>query len=553
VRSSDGAAIADATVQVCPTTGAGCSYQTRSRADGSYTADVVPGEYTVTAYPPSGMPSQPTTSAPLTVLAGETHTRDVALAPLSGLPNGASLEPSMVSEGQAVHVDWDSNLTLRLNGCTGGTGGWQVTQDGASMRQGPLADTFGGVFTGTVGALRPIEGWVEFGYSLSCPDGSEISGSFSVYIDPSGVVVTPNGQPVANAVVTLYRADSPDGLFTVVPDGSDLMSPANRTNPMTSDERGRFGWDVVAGYYKVRAAKDGCEAPDGAPFYETDALTIPPPVTDLELVLECGDAPPVITTEPVTLEGNQYKAYVGDIPGVTATDPDGGDVTLTNSTANGVVPLGTNLITWTATDDEGSIATGVQEVRVVDTVKPTVYCPPDATTVIGQAPLLGEGFADDVVWDLLTPSHEPLPSPLPLGVSWITWTATDGSGNVGSCEQKVIAKYQSDGFWVDDTYAASQPYVLKKGRRTFKLGLQITDWSGNQIGPGTTPYPQVPFTATDITWSWWGATVSTPDYNSATGRWEFNATVPAHWAQYDRTVRVRLADGTTHSLTVRVT
>ena len=36
------------------------------------------------------------------------------------------------------------------------------------------------------------------------------------------------------------------------------MSPSNRENPDFSRSDGRFGWDVVAGYYVVTAERDGC-------------------------------------------------------------------------------------------------------------------------------------------------------------------------------------------------------------------------------------------------------------------------------------------------------
>ena len=74
------------------------------------------------------------------------------------------------------------------------------------------------------------------------------------------------------------------------------MSPSNRTNPDTTDANGHFGWDVLAGYYKVRASAPGCSAA------ETAVLTIPPPVTDLDIGLSCptgGAAPPSSTPTPL--------------------------------------------------------------------------------------------------------------------------------------------------------------------------------------------------------------------------------------------------------------
>ena len=64
--------------------------------------------------------------------------------------------------------------------------------------------------------------------------------------------------------MTLFRSDARTGPFTIVPDGSAIMSPMNRVNPDRSEASGHFGWDVIAGFYKVRAEKTGCHAPGDA-------------------------------------------------------------------------------------------------------------------------------------------------------------------------------------------------------------------------------------------------------------------------------------------------
>ena len=111
-----------------------------------------------------------------------------------------------------------------------------------------------------------------------------------MYIDPSGVVVDTLGNPVENASVQLFRSDSSAGPFILVPNGSEIMSPTNRTNPDLTDERGLFGWDVVTGYYTVRAEAIDCTSPENAnqTFVETEIMFIPPEVTDLRLILDCG-------------------------------------------------------------------------------------------------------------------------------------------------------------------------------------------------------------------------------------------------------------------------
>ena len=122
--------------------------------------------------------------------------------------------------------------------------------------------------------------------------------SFTIYIDPSGVVRDTFGEPVAGATVTLYRSADADGPFVMVPDGSTIMGPGNRTNPDVTGADGLFGWDVAAGYYKVRAEKAGYGAPGGGAFVETAVLRIPPPVTDLVLVLS-GPPVPDVTIQSV--------------------------------------------------------------------------------------------------------------------------------------------------------------------------------------------------------------------------------------------------------------
>jgi hypothetical protein len=56
-----------------------------------------------------------------------------------------------------------------------------------------------------------------------------------------------------------------------------------------TDAEGHFGWDVIAGFYKVRAEKAGCVAPNNPdqPYVESEILVVPPPVTDLDLRLDC--------------------------------------------------------------------------------------------------------------------------------------------------------------------------------------------------------------------------------------------------------------------------
>jgi Concanavalin A-like lectin/glucanases superfamily len=213
------------------------------------------------------------------------------------IPPGTSLAtPEGIATSGTPAIYWQDPITLSTTGPAGGSGWATLTMHNGSVHTVALVETVpgGGVYTGTFDPLYPDHGPATISYTIDYPGGSQ-SQSFTLYIDPSGFVHDSGGHPVAGATVTLYRSVEADGPFVAVSDGSAIMSPGNRTNPDVTDAGGHFGWDVVPGFYKVRAEKAGCSALNGGPFVETDVLTIPPPVTDLALVLDCGAAPTTLT------------------------------------------------------------------------------------------------------------------------------------------------------------------------------------------------------------------------------------------------------------------
>ena len=146
-----------------------------------------------------------------------------------------------------------------------------------------------GTFRATIPPLEPDHGDGLIRVTFTCPNTPVAPVEFGIYIDPSGVVKDENGSPIEDAEVRLLRSASASGPFFPVPDESAIMSPSNRRNPSFTDAQGRFGWDVVAGFYVVTAGKRGCvSAADPAQAVaRTTVMTIPPPVTDLDLRLDC--------------------------------------------------------------------------------------------------------------------------------------------------------------------------------------------------------------------------------------------------------------------------
>jgi len=109
-----------------------------------------------------------------------------------------------------------------------------------------------------------------------CPQGGQIP------VDPSGFVLTRGGVPLERAKVVLERSNTRTGPFTPPPNGNAVMAANNRRNPDFTDLNGHFGWDVFPGFYRVRASRHGCH---GTALSRT--RMVPPPVTNLRLVLSC--------------------------------------------------------------------------------------------------------------------------------------------------------------------------------------------------------------------------------------------------------------------------
>jgi phosphoheptose isomerase len=111
------------------------------------------------------------------------------------------------------------------------------------------------------------------------------SANASARSDPGGVVQESDGTAIPGATVTLLRSDTAGGPFVQVPNGSAIMSPANRNNPDHTDASGHFGWGVTAGFYEVQATAPTCDT------VTSPVIAAPPDTTNLVLQLTCATVP----------------------------------------------------------------------------------------------------------------------------------------------------------------------------------------------------------------------------------------------------------------------
>jgi outer membrane protein OmpA-like peptidoglycan-associated protein len=112
---------------------------------------------------------------------------------------------------------------------------------------------------------------------------------------------------------------------------------------------------------------------------------------------------------------------------------------LTNNAPKLFLP-GTTIITWTAKDNSGNIATAGQKVILADTLPPQIVAPDDvtveATDPSGTIINIGPAKATDNL-DPIPSVTTDAPENFPLGITIVHWTATDKYGNKSRVNQKV--------------------------------------------------------------------------------------------------------------------
>ena len=177
--------------------------------------------------------------------------------------------------------------------------------------------------------------------------------------------------------------------------------------------------------------------------------------TAAQFVLVRDTTPPVVTPPPdITAEATGPLTTV-DIGTPTVTDADP-NPTITHDAPESF-PLGTTVVTWTATDSGGRTTTATQTVTVRDTTPPVVTPPPDITAeATGALTTLdvGAATATDNLDQNPTVTHD-APGSFPPGETAVTWTATDSSDNKATATQIVAVQYTySEGLWYDHTREA---------------------------------------------------------------------------------------------------
>jgi hypothetical protein len=168
--------------------------------------------------------------------------------------------------------------------------------------------------------------------------------------------------------------------------------------------------------------------------------------------------PPVITRPANITQGTDPGLCSATVTVGTATATDNcGSVSVVgvrNDTLplNAAYPKGVTIITWTATDACGLTSTCTQTVTVNDTEKPAItFCPGNTNVATGCTgltsvtipPATATDNCPGVVVTSARSDGKLLTDPYPLGLTTITWAATDTSGNSTTCQTTVNVTFQA--------------------------------------------------------------------------------------------------------------
>jgi len=179
-----------------------------------------------------------------------------------------------------------------------------------------------------------------------------------------------------------------------------------------------------------------------------------PPVVTPPANIAVNTAPP--TTGEVSSLTNAAVGSCAAVvdPGVATATDDAPGVTVAGKRSDGLAlnapyPKGVTTITWTATNADGMTAVANQTITVSDKENPSIVAPQNVST--GNDPdmpsaLVSVGTAEaadncpDVKVSSSRSDGAALAAPFMVGLTTVTWMATDASGNTASAKQSITVR-----------------------------------------------------------------------------------------------------------------
>src|SRR5215471_9386298 len=257
---------------------------------------------------------------------------------------------------------------------------------------------------------------------------------------------TPDSNGNNNAATAMVKASNPPPILTcptsvpnvpvnqscqaALPAVTGSVTTSDNSGPVTVSQSPKAGTLVDPGTHTITVT-----ATDGAGASSQCAISVV--VQDV--------TPPVPNLASLPTITEQCSATVS---APTATDACAGQVTATTTDPTTYSSQGTFTIHWAYTDPAGNTATQAQTVIIKDTTAPTITAPPAIATstgpgatvcglVISDAALGSPSASDNCGAPSVSRSGVPAGNLFPVGVTTITYTATDAGGNTATATQVI--------------------------------------------------------------------------------------------------------------------
>jgi hypothetical protein len=335
---------------------------------------------------------------------------------MHSLALAVSLSLAAASAPAAVFTDWTS-FDPFTDVAAGTLGGTSVTLSGGDIDVAITDGTFPGF-------SFPL-------FTPPLPASDMVSCVFGAFATPSGdpTHTVTFGGPVTDPVIHIFGLASTLTFNTV-----SLVSLS-----------GSFGFTVAGNQVQggLFSPEDFGSVQLSGTFTSFSFSGVPASIFD-GIFIQIGgtvSATPCITCpSDVTVNADAGKCTAS---GVALGLPTLGGTCVGATVANNapaVFPKGATTVIWTATDGFGNTTTCQQTVTVVDNEPPTISCPPAVTASAGSGctasgVALGSPTTSDNCGVASVVNNAP--ASFPKGVTTVTWTVTDTSGNTATCQQTV--------------------------------------------------------------------------------------------------------------------
>jgi hypothetical protein len=259
----------------------------------------------------------------------------------------------------------------------------------------------------------------------------------------------PESFPIGETIVTWTATDEAGNSSTATQKitiidttAPQITAPADITQEATSESENIIVLSLSSAIDTVSDVTITNDAPESFPIGETivtwtatdeagNSSTATQKITIIDTT-----APQITAPADITQEATSKLENTVTLETPTVSDNVGID-TITND-APAVFPVGETIVTWTATDHTGLSSTAQQKIIIVDTTKPEIKVFDiiiEATSEDKNAVDFGKILTNDLV-EVSSVTND-APENFKLGVTIVTWTATDEGGNSSTVTQTI--------------------------------------------------------------------------------------------------------------------